>query len=530
MDPVPLQTRDGLAFWRRDDVALLREEVAGRLEATSSRGEVAHRPGPLDASSGPPLCSVGDGVLVHPRHARRDGDVLVLPGGWRLPWTGPLPDAPLPVPAETPLPGTDVLPSRVLYLQGRAGRAWWHTDHRRVAAGTSAEAAARLHPHLVKAGRGRYVNRLRLHAIRPERKRFRLVLDTGEELTVAWGAREALAAGLGLPHLYYLEPMSPLHESLYREGLRDWPWELYETPADLLIPALGDDERRCVANVIWQAYRYGEDRRPATYGRSERGFWYVPAMDVAVRAGFFTEATVDEDAARRLIFSRGAPAALRWAARGGADRHYALYLALMATMVGDYRLFDFEDIGLEDPRPDLRTLGAKRPDVVLVAEKRDLDRATRLIGNRHGVSTIILGGIPSLLSTEYFAKMLRAAGVSTVVVLAYVDFDPGGWIAISGFQAQLARYAIQVRHTGYLIRPSRFTSNEIALHAYPVRATTPQIGGKIEDWLAASGGIEGAPRGLHADTLPVDRVLMAFEEEVRAAGEMLREEPESDVS
>lgn len=45
MDPVSLQTRDGLLFWRRDDLALVRDEVAGRLEATSSRGKVAHRPG-----------------------------------------------------------------------------------------------------------------------------------------------------------------------------------------------------------------------------------------------------------------------------------------------------------------------------------------------------------------------------------------------------------------------------------------------------------------------------------------------------
>jgi len=242
-----------------------------------------------------------------------------------------------------------------------------------------------------------------------------------------------------------------------------------------------------------------------------------------MRAGFFNAGDVaeitdaDEIAAQRAIGEIGARAMLDSIERArGGDRHYSLFLALLAAMVGDYRLFDYTDLGLKEPRPDLRRIGTTHPDVVLVAEKRELDQATDLLGERDDISTLIMGGIPSLLSTEYFAKALRTAHVSTITLIAYVDFDPGGWIAISGLVGQLRRYGVHVRHVGYLIRPERFTENEIDLHAYSVSSTDPQIDGKVKAWVAESGGIHGQERGIHADVMPVARVLAAYQEEIRA--------------
>lgn len=115
---------------------------------------------------------------------------------------------------------------------------------------------------------------------------------------------------------------------------------------------------------------------------------------------------------------------------------------------------------------------------------------------------------------------LRAAGVrDPLTVIAYVDFDPSGWIAAAGFVKQLARYGYANRRLGYVVRPSRFTKEELDLFSLPLHDTTPQIAGKNRAWLRKSRGIHGEARMIHADHLaPTDRVLAALDAERRRMG------------
>lgn len=130
---------DRPVFWPLTEIALLRREWEGRLEATAADGRVAHRPGPYEP--GPPWHRLSEGVWVNPAHARREGAELVLPGGWSLP-AADLPQA--------PRPSAD--PTAVLALV-RRDRAWWWVNGQGEHPGPATAAEAqRVHPDLVPVG------------------------------------------------------------------------------------------------------------------------------------------------------------------------------------------------------------------------------------------------------------------------------------------------------------------------------------------------------------------------------------------
>ena len=78
---------------------------------TATHGEVAHRPGPLEALEGSPFIPAGENALVNPHGVRRRGKSLEIPGGGTLA-----------CPARWPqkLPGTTTTPSRVVSLGRRS--------------------------------------------------------------------------------------------------------------------------------------------------------------------------------------------------------------------------------------------------------------------------------------------------------------------------------------------------------------------------------------------------------------------------
>ena len=54
----------------------------------------------------------------------------------------------------------------------------------------------------------------------------------------------------------------------------------------------------------------------------------------------------------------------------------------------------------------------------------------------------------------------------------------------------------------------KYSPEEIELFSMPIATPTPQIEGKVQAWLALSGGIQGQPRRLLASSLqPPTRIL-----------------------
>lgn len=378
-------------------------------------------------------------------------------------------------------------------------RALWFCDGgRELEARPSAEAAAPLHFSLVPAGRGTYVNRRRLRAIRAEHKQFRLVLDEGTELTMSWGGAGEFVGGAWIARFVSSSAFSRAAFSGGAAGLAG---------------RAGDDAGGEVAGRVWPGRGAAADCQFAvadgavSSAGSGPGLWYrAPRLLVCARGGH-AGAGGDVGVRRCGGGDGGYP-------RGPAEALYALFLEVVGRLVGDDALFTFTELDFRDPRPDLRRIGTTRPEVVLIAEKTSLEKGVQLIADRFGVSTIILGGLPSLLSSEFFSRELRRVLTGPVRLVAYVDFDPGGWVAAQSFGKQLARFGVPSERLDFLVRPERFSQEEeLDLYSIALPAPTPEVAGKVKAWVALSGGIHGQARGLHADHLrPPERAAAAFGE------------------
>lgn len=482
---VATQGPHGLLFRPFDDVALLMEEFEGRLTVVFRDGSVAHRPGPLQPSPVPGLVPLMDGVLCAPRHARRAPGRLRFPGGWTFP------AARLPRPAKK----TEAPPETI-----------------------------------VRAGKTRIdIRRLRAIESNPDGHRFDLILDDGSRLQVHRNSAPALAEQLGLAALSHLEPMSDRHRAMYRLGLRDFPWIILEAPTAELKRVFGDDEKRCDANMIWEAARHRARGAPLDYGTEYRGFYYRPVLAVLARLGWlgpggYTEATarIEDLAEAWAVTTNVVMDALDGQTIDllGADNdpHYRLYGNVLAEMVGHDRLLTFADLGFADLRPDLRTLGTVRPEWLVVAEKVSIEIEARQLGAAFGVSTVVLGGMARWEAVEPVADMLRPVLQGRKVnVVTYGDYDPTGWEIDDVFVRMLDRYDIHAEISGRLILPERFSARELELVTEPI-PTGGSNEAKTRAWMQRTHGVHGKPLRIHADHLrPVERVIQAFIEETGLA-------------
>lgn len=487
---------------------MLRVERSGRVEATSAQGDVAHRPGPLRDVAGPPLVEIAENLWIHPRHARKRAGTLLLPGGWRIPFAGSLPRC-RPAPEDPVIPSLGVRPDEVLYLKSRGrGAAYWMTDRGRIPAHGPTEEVAALHPHLLPV-QGACVNRTRIRALQ-HGPLPRLVLDDGTRVQITSDWRPRVLEALAVPEIRYLERVVPEQEGLYLFGLRDWPQALEDMTAAQLQKNFDGDERVLIANMAWQTREYRLQGRTVLHGPNHRGYWYDPLHPVLRRAG------VLPGVARAVILPPGvenryAPRKRR--PRTGID-HYLYFITLLKTMVGTYRLLTYEELGFDDPRPDLRLVGPRHPAVVLLVEKETVDTFAWDLARRFGCSLLITRGQPTFLATEYFARSLCAAGLDRVRVVAYVDYDPAGWIIAHAFSEQLSRYGIATASTAWLVRPGRFTPEELRKLSYPLSSRRAANRTELAAWMRITHGIHGEPRGISADVLrPVERLVAAFHEE-----------------
>jgi hypothetical protein len=281
--------------------------------------------------------------------------------------------------------------------------------------------------------------------------------------------------------------------------LRDYPGELLEASVDDLKKFFGGKAYTLIANVLWQACRWRRKGLAVTYGTTERGFWYRPLLPILVRAGH-TRVSVSNVPVRK-IHERYDKGAL-----------YRVYQRVCSDMVGRYRVLTYADLGFSDHRPDMRGVGARRPEVVLLSEKVGLQPIVERLASRFGVSWLVSHGMTKLLDAERFAGELRERGAGALRVIAYVDYDPAGWDIADAFPAQLARFGQPTSAIDHLVVPSRFSARELELFSYPVKGGGARDGVN-QRWMERTGGIHGQLRGLHSDhLLPYERVERAFVE------------------
>ncbi|MBM3464792.1 MAG: hypothetical protein FJX76_22060 [Armatimonadetes bacterium] len=359
-----------------------------------------------------------------------------------------------------------------------------------------------------------YVNLTRISAIRHPGRKCVVVLDDGTQFPVPSSGMRNLAAALRLETLHTLPGYTEPHMQMTRLGLRDWPFEIAAADSATLRAQFWENRQRLLANLIWQTVRLGQNGRRPDYGRNHRGFYYAPVLPTIMRAGFLGRFSVADLTTLALAAPMGGVPT--WSTTAG--ELFRAFEELVGAMVGDYALFDYTDLGFVDPRSDLRTIGPRRPDVVLLAEKTSVDFLVREVAAHYGISSLILGGQPALVVTECFVRALLEVHRGDVTVVAYVDYDYSGDIVARAFCKQLARYGVAVSRLGFLVRPERFTREELRAWAHVIAPRRVSDRGKLRAWLKAGGGIDGRAYGIGSDHFRgIDRLCAAFEEEVGEA-------------
>ena len=315
-----------------------------------------------------------------------------------------------------------------------------------------------------------------LRRIEVDGDNLRLTLASGETLNVTPKRVPSVRAFLGL------DQYQPQPESLTRYFLREYPFEIARAAADLLrlhFPSA----RHLIANILWQTLERIRQGLPP-YGTTHHGYFYKPLHATLERAGFINERLTKEASEE-------------------------LYERILARMVRDDGLFKYRDLGFEDRFANQREFGTRRPDIILVIEKDCLSDAGIAAARHCGISWIVTGGVARIVAVEFFCAALQLVHQGAVDVIDLGDFDPGGWLNGHTFVKHLSGYGIPCpRGPQFLIRPDLFTQEELELFSRPLSSKD----GRVDDWLAESGGIAGQPRGIHADWLqPPERVLTALQ-------------------
>lgn len=496
---------DGVVRWPLAEVALLRDEWEGRLEATHRTGEVAWLPGPLPDPP-TPLHLVSPGTLVNPAHARQASDGLHLPGGWTLP------AAPLPAPAP-PLPED---PDEALALDYRQPDWVWLTRSGERPGPPNREEALRQYPDLVRTGYW-YVRPGAVRRVQRVGDRARVVLSSGVETHVMWNSLRPLAQALGVGFPDLLETLPERHRPVYQRGFRDWPKELLlMEPPELAALAQGD-ALRLVDLALWQLQRLVAQGRNPGYGPTPRGLYYNPMLVLATRAGLDPHATLV--LAARAGLEPDATPLLRWfeaslpRATGAAeDRLWSLVQSRLELFVGTWRYCTYQGLGCVDRGEANRRVGGARPHVVLLVEKESLEPDARRLAELFDVSLLVLGGAPTYIALEFLAEALRGRVDGPILLVSFCDFDPYGWHFPVATARMLERYGAATAGIHRLVHPSRFTPEELDRIALPLRKGS--LGRpEVERWMAETGGVRGLPLGIYADYLrPFERLVLAFQQ------------------
>lgn len=186
---------------------------------------------------------------------------------------------------------------------------------------------------------------------------------------------------------------------------------------------------------------------------------------------------------------------------------YKIMIRAFASLVkkGQIRYMDF---GLIDENWENRRIGNRHPHIIVFSEKAGWVYFLRQTHEKHGVTTLALGGLPSALTSEYTAAhVLEAIGSDqperTVHLIGIVDWDPAGDVVARSFQGQLNCSGLKNTTLETVIHPKHYSDSDINMFKFALPTRTPS---RNRDWMAKTGGIGSEEWGLEAESMPLRTV------------------------
>lgn len=253
--------------------------------------------------------------------------------------------------------------------------------------------------------------------------------------------------------------------------------------------------RELMANFIWEYYHLMQRGLRYPVMGNIRTFWYILKPTLA--------------RALQLPEEQLSPGGIN------SEKHYAQLLQVFQRMIVRYRLFRFADFDFTDEGERFYALGDKHPEIVLVSEKSGHFRRLELLQREFGITIISLGGMPSVLTSEYFSQLLQSKipASKPLKIISIVDYNPSGAIILKSFAAQLAHQGHKhLAAVHNLLTPEIFTPEELKTIVEPIPLKSKADQTKARRWLEAGGGINGQPLGLESEALVLnpDRFRQVF--------------------
>ena len=251
---------------------------------------------------------------------------------------------------------------------------------------------------------------------------------------------------------------------LQKLGLGHYKVLIHDQPKNWLIRnfSKGADEypvnvALLTRNIIWQLRQRIIRKEKPFYEELIRTFWYSYIKPTLARAGALSDKT----------------------------DQYAQLIEQLVIMVKDYAIMDYKDIGFRDDKAANRAVGINS-NIIVVAEKQGHQGFLAEIGDKYQISTIALGGQPSLLNIEYFVNDLKKQRVNlqrSFYIFTIVDYDTFGWIIKDAFIDNLKHYGIKHLQVIDLIHPDMLTEREIKYSRYPIPSESKDTITKNKKWL-----------------------------------------------
>ena len=243
-----------------------------------------------------------------------------------------------------------------------------------------------------------------------------------------------------------------------------------------------------IKNMVWQVLEKLRAGLQQPFEGNVRSFWYSHVKPTLSRAGGL---------------------------RADSDP-YGVMIDVFVRLVLELDLMRYREFGFFDEREEDRLIGGANGHIIVAAEKRGHFPFLKRLHEDFDVTVISLGGQPSLLSTEYFAGEMEAAGFelgSRFPLLCIVDFDPSGWLIVDSFLTQLEDLGFGEAEVEFLVLPEFMGKEQIQLNKYRLSRKKSEKT-KNEKWVARSGGVNGTLYGLEADAMEPGQLREQFRKKV----------------
>ena len=240
-----------------------------------------------------------------------------------------------------------------------------------------------------------------------------------------------------------------------------------------------------IKNQIWQTFQWIQNGKHPLIEGNLRSYWYSHLKPTLARVDLLS-----------------------------AHDHYQTMLEIFVELVKTHKLFRYSDFGFDDEHWENRRIATKLFNVILFAEKAGWLRTLKEFHENYGMNIVVLGGTPSLLSTEYFVQHLSqvASLDQKFYLISAVDYDPAGAIIEGAFIEQLQSQGIQKIEIIPAVSLEQYTQEEIDLFKFPIPEKQAT---KTKKWLDATNGIQGKPFGLEADSLPRERYKQIVKDKLK---------------